>query len=100
MINEEILLCEIAAVIPKEIEKAAAWHEFHDDHNGLLLNADADEADDVGMIVLLQYPSLLQELLFLFVRAESSGRSKCFLKVRMTEKLILSTILPKHVQMC
>ena len=55
-------------MIPQEIEKAAARHEFHDDHDGLLLNAYADEADDVGVIVLLQYPPLLQELLLLFVR--------------------------------
>ena len=37
-------------------------HKLHDDHDRLPLGGDADEADDVGVVVLLEYPPLLEEL--------------------------------------
>jgi len=43
-------------------------HQFHHDHDRLLLNADADKFDYIRMIILLQYSPLLQKLAFLFVR--------------------------------
>ena len=37
-------------------------HKLHDDHDGLPLGGNPDEADDVGVVVLLEYPPLLEEL--------------------------------------
>ena len=49
-------------------------HVFHDDHDGLTLGGDADEAHDVGVVVLLEDATLLQELALLFVRQRLLAR--------------------------
>lgn len=42
-------------------------HKLHDNHNRLLLYTDANEFDNIGMVVLLEDASFLQEFAFLFV---------------------------------
>lgn len=39
----------------------STWDEFHDDHHRVPLGRNADELDDVRVIVLLQYPPLLEK---------------------------------------
>ena len=47
---------------------ARTWHVFHDDHDRLSLHSNADEAHDVGVVVLLENATLLQEFALLLVR--------------------------------
>ena len=55
-------------IVSEEVEEGAAGHELHDDHDGLLLHADADESDNVWMVVLLEDASFLQKLFLLLLR--------------------------------
>ena len=43
-------------------------NELHDNHDGLLLRGNADVLDNVGVVVLLEDPPLLQELELLVLR--------------------------------
>ena len=47
---------------PEKREKGSARYQFHDNHDGLLLDADPDEPDNVGVVVLFENPTLLEEL--------------------------------------
>lgn len=42
-------------------------HKLHYNHNRLLLHTDANELDNIGMVVLLEDASFLQEFAFLFI---------------------------------
>ena len=47
---------------PEKREKGSARYQFHDNHDGLLLDADPNEPDNVGVVVLFENPTLLEEL--------------------------------------
>jgi hypothetical protein len=51
---------QMIAFLSEIIEQRSAWYQFHDDHNGLLLDADTNQPHHVRMFVLLQNPPFLQ----------------------------------------
>ena len=66
-LTQEVFWCEPRAWISQEREEGSAGHQLHDYHDRLLLDADPDELDNVGVVVLLEDPALLKELFLLFL---------------------------------
>ena len=62
---------------PEKREKGSARYQFHDNHDGLLLDADPNEPDNVGVVVLFENPTLLEELFLVLFRERHLASFGC-----------------------